>query len=434
MSVIARAVSLDEAFIAATQRREEFGASAVTDSWLSEFCQHNPQVCSEVKSLLLHLDKAGNDDGRRSGFLNPAELHGSRAEPLHRDAELEEWGGAAVGQRVGDFVIIGQLGVGGMGVVYVAEQQRPRRTVALKVIKRSVSTPAMITRFEREAELLGRLSHRGIAEIYAAGIAEVRTADGQQLRVPYIAMEQIHGTQILEHCRLHRCSLQEIVALVIQVCEAIEHAHRRGVIHRDLKPANLLVARDLSAYSVKVLDFGVARAVGGQPTEETLTRLTGQGHLVGTPAYMSPEQIAGRADDVGPAADVYAIAAVLFQMVTGRHAIDVTDCPLPEIARRVVESVPPRLGTIDRRLRGDFETIVAKALEKDPRRRYPSAAALGEDLQNYLDGNTINAKADVWSDPYMKIVIRHRMALIIGTIAAIGCFALGWISHNLFDR
>ena len=173
---------------------------------------------------------------------------------------LEEWETTSVGQRVGKFTLIDQIGSGAMGVVFLAEQDRPRRTVALKIIRRSAATPAMIKRFEREAQLLGRLNHPGIAQVYDAGVAEVLTDDGQAVPAPYIAMEFVDGPAIQRFVQARNGELDVVLRLMAQVCDAVQHAHHRGIIHRDLKPSNILVAVDPSGQpQVKVLDFGVAR-------------------------------------------------------------------------------------------------------------------------------------------------------------------------------
>ena len=383
---------LEQVFHAAVDLRQAGGNGALSTSTCEALCENDPHLAAELLTLLNHLDEAGEELDGSGAFLDPAELHGARGLPMNRDAALEEWGGAAVGQRIGEFVIIGQLGAGAMGIVYVAEQQQPRRPVALKVIRRAVATPAMIARFEREAELLARLNHPGIAQIYAAGIADVTTVDGRTVRVPYIAMEPVSGLPIAEFLRATRCEPNDVLKLMTQVCDAVQHAHQRGVIHRDLKPANLLVAVSDNDPRVKVVDFGVARGMESADDSHALTVLTAHGHLVGTPAYMSPEQIQGHSDAIDERCDVYALGAILFQLLSGEQAIELTGCTLPEATRRIVEEKPRRLGDLDQRFRGYLEIICEKALEKDRARRYASAADFARDLRHHIAGEPIEAR------------------------------------------
>jgi hypothetical protein len=420
---------VENVFLSVVEWRRTGGGVNLSQK-LDELCDGDAILRAEVQSLLHHLDEAGEEETDGTAFLNPQDLHGGRATVMIRDAALEEWGGAAVGQRVGDFVIIGQLGAGGMGIVYVAEQQRPRRTVALKVIRRSIATPAMLARFEREAELLGRLSHPGIAQVYAAGIADVRTVDGATIRVPYIAMELVNGPAINQYARDVNRDQGKLLTLIAQACDAIQHAHQRGVIHRDLKPANLLVAIADADAQVKIVDFGVARTVGSDFTNESITQLTGHGHFIGTPAYMSPEQVHGRSDEIGTRCDVYALGAILFELLSGRPAIDLSDCSLPEAARRIVEKGPPELGSIDRRLGGDIETIVAKALEKDPAFRYASAADMARDLRHVLAGEPIEARRESAPHILSRRAARYRNLFAAAMVLLVCVAAMAVYSYR----
>jgi eukaryotic-like serine/threonine-protein kinase len=372
---------IERAFYAALAARE---AGDAPD--LSALCTGDPVLVAEVRSLLEHLDVAGSEDRQavvvddtamRRRFLNPAELRDDRqaaVEGVRHGGMLDEWGASAVGQRVGDFTLLTPTGAGGMGIVFIAQQERPRRTVALKLVRRHVATTAMIRRFEREAHLLGRLNHAGIAQVYAAGVAALAADQGTPVRVPYIAMELIEGSTILEYVRAQPAAnrTQVALSLVADACDAVQHAHQRGVIHRDLKPANVLVASvGRGQPQVKVLDFGVARVIaddGANVDGLAPTAITGHGDIVGTLAYMSPEQVrSGR--EVDARSDVYALGVILYQLLSDTLPIDVRDAPLPEAARRVAEHEPPRLGVIDRAFRGDVETIVATALQKDVTRR-----------------------------------------------------------------
>ena len=241
-----------------------------------------------------------------------------------------------------------------MGTVYEAEQDSPRRPVALKVVRPGLASPAVIRRFAHEAQILARLHHPGIAQVYEAGIAD----DGQ----PFFAMEFIRGLPLDEYADRHGLDLAARVALVARVCDAVQHAHDQGVIHRDLKPANILVEE---AGQPKVLDFGVARATDADLL--TAAGLTRTGQLLGTPNYMSPEQVAGDPAAIDRRADVYALGVILFELAAHRLPYRLEDRPLAEAARLILEQDPPRLGSLDPEFRGDVETIVAKAMEKDPR-------------------------------------------------------------------
>jgi non-specific serine/threonine protein kinase/serine/threonine-protein kinase len=262
--------------------------------------------------------------------------------------------------------------------VYEAEQDNPRRRVALKVIRSGLVSPDLLKRFAQEAEILGRLNHPGIARIYEAGVAE----DGQ----PYFALEHIRGTALDEYARHRSLTLPERLELLAKVCDAVQHAHDQGVIHRDLKPSNILVEE---TGQPRVLDFGVARATG---TDLGTTRGTQTGQLLGTLSYMSPEQVTAHPAAVDARSDVYTLGVILFELLAQRLPYSLDNLPLPEAARVIREQEPARLGAIDKRFRGNVETIVAKALEKEPARRYQSAAELAVDIRRHLKHEPILAR------------------------------------------
>ncbi|MBX3354134.1 MAG: serine/threonine protein kinase [Phycisphaeraceae bacterium] len=313
---------------------------------------------------------------------------------------------------IGDYRIEGTLGAGGMGVVYLAEQQSPKRTVALKVI-RGASGASAVRRFHREGELLGRLQHPNIALIHEAGLAREHEGDDVvrgPLR-PYFAMELVRGEPIAEHVRRNDLDARVRVALMVKVCDAIDHAHSRGVIHRDLKSANILVDEHGEP---KVLDFGIARALD---RDHAATVETAAGEVIGTLPYMSPEQVSGQGREVGVHSDVYALGVVLFEVLTGRRPIDLAGRSLPEAVRLITDAEPTRLGSIDRSLRGDLETIVDRCLEKEPARRYPSAGAVAADLRRHLAHEPILARPASTLYQVAKFARRHR-PLVIGLAAA----------------
>jgi WD40 repeat protein/predicted Ser/Thr protein kinase len=308
------------------------------------------------------------------------------------------------------------LGEGGMGTVYEAEQDNPRRTVALKVMRAGLTSDFLVKRFTREAQILGRLHHPGIAQIYEAGLAE----DGR----PFFAMEFLRGLPLGEYARLRGLTVPARLELLARVCDAVQHAHDQGVIHRDLKPANILVDE---TGQPKVLDFGVARATDADL--HTTTARTQAGQLLGTLGYMSPEQVAGDPDALDRRSDVYTLGVILFQLLANRPPYDLEQLPLPEAARVIREQEPSRLGSVNAGCRGDVETIVAKALEKDPARRYPSAGELAADIRRHLHHEPIRARPPSALYQLRKFARRHKalvaavlgigLALVAGTVVSV---------------
>jgi len=317
-------------------------------------------------------------------------------------------------ERIGGHIVVRLLGQGGMGVVYEAEQQSPRRTVALKVLHPGVASPGAASRLRREAHLLGRLQHPGIAQIFEAGVFDY--GDGGR---PYFAMELIRGKPIDRYAEDHRLAARQRLELFLFVCDAVQHAHERGVIHRDLKPANILV--DESGRP-KVLDFGVARATGSDIHAATLQTHAGQ--LVGTVPYMSPEQAEGDPSNIDERSDVYSLGVVLYELLAGRLPHDVSGRLLHEAVRVIREIEPASLSSVNSALGGDIETIVRTALEKDRRRRYQSALALGEDLRRHLADEPITARRPSALYELRKFSRRNR-ALVIGASAVVATSLLG---------
>jgi tetratricopeptide (TPR) repeat protein len=292
-----------------------------------------------------------------------------------------------------------------MGVVYEAEQDRPRRHVALKVLRPGLLTPAMLRRFEHEYEFLGRLQHPGIAQVYQAGIANA--GQGAQ---PYFAMELVRGRRLDEYARVCELSLRDRLVLVAEIADAVQHAHHRGVIHRDLKPANILVTEQGTP---KILDFGVARAV--QADLESLQTVPGE--IVGTMAYMSPEQVVGNSLELDTRSDVYALGVLLYELIAGRLPYDLARKSLPEAVRVIRDDDPARLSAVTRAVPADVETIVSKALEKDKLRRYVSAAELAEDIRRFLRDEPILARRPSASYQIQKFARRHKA--LVGAMTAV---------------
>ena len=327
---------------------------------------------------------------------------------------------APLPDRIGRYRILGYIGRGGMGAVYEAEQDNPRRIVALKVVRAAALSAETLRRFSQEAQVLGRLQHPGIAQIYEAGTA--RTDGALQ---PYFAMELVRGESLLQYAHHGQLGIRERLQLLVQVGEAVHHAHQKGVIHRDLKPANILVNERGQA---KVLDFGVARATDADLQATTLQ--TDLGQLVGTIPYMSPEQAGGDPADLDTRSDVYALGVVAYELLTGRLPYDIpTSIPL---ALRVIrEDEPSRMsggarGSTrgSRLLRGDIETVVFKALEKDKTRRYQSVSAFTADLKRILNSEPISARPPSTWYQFRKFAARNR-ALVGGTLAVLLTLVIG---------
>lgn len=349
---------------------------------LGEQCAGDDALRRDVERLLVGLDLP-------ESFLEPADAHPPADHAITRPA----------GTSIGDFLLIRQIGSGATGIVYLAHQQHPARVVALKVLRHEFVASVVQRRFEIEAELLGHLQHPGIAQIYAAHPGDASTP-------PYIAMELVNGSPLTEFADSRRLSLQERVELVARACDAVQHAHQRGVIHRDLKPGNILVNEEGQP---KVLDFGVARAMGAQISLTTIETQTGQ--LVGTLPYMSPEQVEAAPGTIDTRTDIHALGVILFRVLTGRLPFGHDDPPLPELARRIVQDDAPRLSAIDPSLRGDLDIVVSRALAKDKERRYASAAGLANDLRRYLAGQPIAASADSAWYLVRRQLGRYRLAL-----------------------
>lgn len=402
---------------AGKQRKAEEVFLAVSDlpserweSGIVRMCNGDTELASEVRSLLGFHDR---DDK----FLDPNELMAQSLVfgrvRLAPDEELTP------GTKIGVYTIRSLLGVGGMGSVYVAEQERPRRTVALKVIRRGLSTQSLLRRFEHEAEVLGRLQHPGIAQVFEAGAAPLVTPDGlSRDSQPFIAMELVSGLPLNKFCDQKDLEIKERLRLVARVCDAVHHAHQRGVIHRDLKPGNILVE---DSGSPKILDFGVARAADVDMRVTTMQTSIGQ--LIGTLPYMSPEQVLGDPGEIDTRSDVYAMGVIMYQLLTGRLPHDVASRSIPEAARVIREESPTKLSHVSRMFRGEIDTIVSKALDKDKRRRYQSAADLGDDIRRYLAGEPIHAKQDSALYVLRKQLKRYKWAAIAAGVALIALVA-----------
>jgi serine/threonine protein kinase/Tfp pilus assembly protein PilF len=359
-----------------------------------------------VDRALEALWRGSSDDFDRLVGLESGD--GPDVAAMVRDAALAS-SQSAIGlgsrTRVGQFRIIREIGVGGMGVVYEAQQAEPDRRVALKVIRTGKhATEHQLGLFQRESRTLARLTHPGIAAVYEAG----RTDDGQD----FFAMELLSGPTLTDYAAGRGTGapaaplvLHERLDLFCQVCDAISYAHQRGVIHRDLKPSNVIID---SQGRPKILDFGLARVTDVDVT--MISSVTETGKIMGTLPYMSPEQTRGDPEEIDTRSDVYSLGVILFELLTDRLPYDLRRRALPEAARVICEESPAKPGTIDRSLPGDVETVVLKALEKDPDRRYQSAAALSEDIRRYIAGEPILGRPSSAAYRFRKLVGRHKLS------------------------
>jgi len=365
--------------------------------FLTEACADDPGLRREVESLL-----AAHDASRE--FLEVSALSVLPGAPQRTPDDS-----GLIGNLIGSYRLTRLIGAGGMGRVYESEQGAPRRTVALKLLNGALVSAAARRRFEYEAEVLARLHHPGIAQIYEAGIHEDRTGS-----IPYFAMEYVPRCRsIVEHAAAEKLGRHERLALFADVCDAVHHGHQKGIIHRDLKPGNILVNQDGKP---KVIDFGVARAV--EEDGPTRTRMTCAGELVGTLQYMSPEQCTENADAIDIRSDVYSLGLVLFELLTGERPYELSQTPLVEAARIIREGRVPRPSTHDRALRGDLDNIVLKSLEKDRDRRYASAADLAQDIRRYLRCEPVEAHPPSAVYQLRKLVSRYRVpAVLVGLLA-----------------
>lgn len=325
---------------------------------------------------------------------------------------------------IGSYSINGLLGRGGTSVVYDATQRNPDRRVALKVIQSRSMDENSIRRFEKEAQIMGRLSHPCIAKVYESG-----AVPGKHGLDRFIAMELVHGSSIIEFTRSRSLKTNEIITLFLDICSAMQYAHEQGVIHRDLKPENILVDR---AGHVKVLDFGIARFTAKHTDLTTMHTQAGQ--LIGTLAFMSPEQLKGQANELDERSDVYTLGVVLYQLLVDKLPYELDRLSYFQAAKLIEDTTPVRLGTMNTKMRGDLDTILAQALEKEPARRYQSVQALHDDLTRYLRNKPITARPPSAMYHARQFVRRHK-GFSTGVGIAMGAIALGFAALTIgFSR
>jgi len=395
-------------------RRPEAERSA----YLAAACAGDEALRQRVETLLRAFEQAGN-------FLDQPPP-GAPPPPNDRTTPLE-----TVGSRVGRYKLLQQIGEGGCGVVFMAEQNDAvRRYVALKVIKPGMDTKNVIARFEAERQALALMDHPNIARVFDAGATDTGR--------PYFVMELVRGLKITDYCDHESLSTEARLVLFTQICGAIQHAHQKGVIHRDIKPSNILVTTAADGKPMpKVIDFGIAKATTGHRlTDKTL--FTAFEMLIGTPAYMSPEQAEFASLDVDTRTDVYSLGVLLYELLTGTTPFDTQDllkAGLDEV-RRVIRTqdpahpstrlramVPGDLTTISqkrgieppaliRKVRGDLDWIVMKALEKDRNRRYATAHGLALDVERYLNGEVVTARPPSARYKLQKLFLRNKVLFI----------------------
>jgi serine/threonine protein kinase len=392
-------------------------------AFLDRACAGDLALRRRVEALLTSNDRAGDflEEPPTSSIPNGRAKMTAAEQP---------------GDRIGRYKLIREIGEGGCGIVYVAEQEEPiKRCVALKVIKPGMDTKTVIARFEAERQALALMDHPNIAHVFDAGA----TAAGR----PYFVMELVDGEKITDYCNRQSLSTVARLKLFVQVCEAIQHAHQKGIIHRDVKPSNVLVTTGAGGEpSPKVIDFGIAKpTIGQQLTNKTI--FTAPEMLIGTPAYMSPEQAALTSNDVDTRTDIYSLGVLLYELLTGTTPFDTKEllqAGFDEIRRVIRDEEPVRPSTrlstmvradtknipggdcaaaprLIRELRGDLDWIAMKALEKDRTRRYETASAFARDIQRYLSGDAVAARPPSKAYRFRKVVQRNR--ILFGGGAAI---------------
>lgn len=380
---------------------------------LDEGCGQDQALRQEVEELLREVDGGGHQG------LSEVAIGAARHALEGLIPETSDQAGWCP-ERIGPYAVVRRIAEGGMGVVYEGEQESPRRRIALKVVHPMLVTPARLGRFRQEAELLGRLRHPGIAQIYEAGSYDL--GSGPQ---PYFAMELVDGVALNTYAADQKLGPDARLALIADICDAVQHAHDMGVIHRDLKPDNVIVD---GRGQPKVLDFGVARAAEGSTAMTTL--VTEEGDLLGTIAYMSPEQLEGDPELITRRSDVYALGAMAFELLAGRLPHEVVGLPLAAAVNIVREQEPARLGLLRPALKGDVQTMVGMALEKEPGRRYPSAAAFAADLRAHIEHRPITARPPSRIYRAVKFTRRNR-AIVMGTLATLATLLLGLVGTGL---
>ncbi len=406
-------------------------------SYLEETCRGDTGLLGRITALVEAHERAGAFLQERAN-RRPAFSTGAAAS--QGSSDLSALGEEKCGGHVGRYKLLDQIGEGGCGVVYMAEQEEPvRRRVALKVIKLGMDTRQVIARFEAERQALAMMDHPNIAKVFDAGATETGR--------PYFVMELVRGVKITDYCDQDRLSTEARLRLFIQVCQAIQHAHQKGVIHRDIKPSNILVSANGGLPVPKVIDFGIAKATHGRLTDQTL--FTAFEQFIGTPAYMSPEQAALNSLEIDTRSDIYSLGVLLYELLTGQTPFaqkELLAAGLDEMRRtiREREPLPPSmrlrgmaaddLTTVAKHrqshsqqlihlVRGDLDWIVMKCLQKDRARRYETVNGLAMDLERHLNYQPVLARPDTLAYRTRKFVRRHRAAVTAAAMILIALLA-----------
>jgi serine/threonine protein kinase len=393
---------------------------AERDKYLSEVCSGNKKLRDAVEELLKHHDV--------SSFLD--------VPPVDSDVTLDDSPiSESPGTVIGRYKLLEKIGEGGMAVVYMADQEKPiRRKVALKIIKLGMDTKSVIARFEAERQALAMMDHPNIAKILDAGATETGR--------PYFVMELVTGVSITEYCDKNSLNTKDRLALFIQVCNAVQHAHQKGIIHRDIKPSNVMITRHEGAPVPKVIDFGIAKATNQRLTEKTL--FTHYGHIIGTPAYMSPEQAELSDLGIDGRSDIYSLGVLLYELLTGTTPFSEDELRIAgyiEMQRVIREEEPAKPSTklstlgetltdvakyrastpdlLTKAIRGDLDWIVMKSLEKARERRYDNASVLALDIQRHLKDQPILARAPGTFYRLHKFFRRHRFQVAASLIVSV---------------
>ena len=408
---------------------------AAREAFLAHWFRDDAAALEEMRGLLRAADRSSSFFvGAREGRLSVAsdvveEMNLPDLEPPDDEGKAPAEG---PGSRIGRYRIVRRIGEGGCGVVYEAEQEEPvRRKVALKIIRLGMDTEGVIARFGLERQALAMMDHRNIARVFDAGSTETGR--------PYFAMELVEGERITSWCDREKLDVAGRLELFIQICHAIQHAHQKGIVHRDIKPSNILVKSLDGGAAPKIIDFGIAKAASGD--RERATRITERDQMIGTPAYMSPEQVDLRNIDIDTRSDVYSLGALLYKLLSGRPPFDETalaEAGVSEMRRMLLEDDPPRpsqrLAALDPAARaavaaarrmdaarlvsllgGDLDAIVMKAMEKDRNRRYSTAYGLALDLKRFLSSQPVHARKPGRLYLLGKFIRRNRAACLSGT-------------------
>ncbi len=380
---------------------------------LDRDCGNDRGLRQRVEKLLA-LDSAATDVGGASGYEGPSAFH----RPLP--------------ERIGPYRITGVIGEGGMGTVYEAEQRRPHRRVALKVIRGMLATAPAMRRFEREVELLGRLRHPQMAQIYDAGVHHKEGSEDKAktqadskhaphppassprpTALPYFAMELVNGKPITDYAREKDLCLEDRLSLIIRLCDAVGYAHRKGVIHLDLKPGNILV--DYAGHP-KILDFGIARATEPEPGE--LNEGETPRVVMGTVSYMSPEQIRGEPQEIDTRSDIYALGAVCYELLAGRTPHGTEDIPPEQAVKAVLEGDPIPINRVaEQPVPRDLQRIVSKALHRSRENRYQTTQEFAQDLVRFLAGTPVSVTPHTAWYVLRLFAARHRLIVATAAIA-----------------